>query len=172
MNLSAVPKIDDTSEIDSLIADYGNAIFRMCFLYLKDIHLAEDAVQDTFIKVYKGYPQFKGDSDIKTWIMRIAINVCKNYRRSSWWKIGNAAKALNEVAITPFLTSAEDDTLVLEIMKLPAKYKEAILLFYYQDLPIREIARVLEISESTVAVRLKRGREQLKSKLKGWYYDE
>ena len=68
--------------------------------------------------------------------------------------------------------SLQDDTLVLEIMKLSPKYKEVILLFYYHDMPIREIARALNIPESTVAVRLKRAREQLKSKLEGWYYDE
>lgn len=172
MNSIAVPNRNITSEIDELVSQYGNSIYRMCFLYLKDLHLAEDAVQDTFIKVYTGYPQFRGDADIKTWIMRIAINVCKNYQRSSWWKMGNAAKSLNEVALITDPASVEDDALVLEIMKLPVKYKEVILLFYYQDMPIREVAKVLDIPESTVSVRLKRGREQLKSKIQGWYYDE
>lgn len=172
MNSIAVPSRDITSEIDELVSEYGNSIYRMCFLYLKDLHLAEDAVQETFIKVYTCYPQFRGDSDIKTWIMRIAINVCKNYQRSSWWKMGNAAKSLNEAALTVDPVSLEDDGLVLEIMKLPIKYKEVILLFYYQDLPIREIAKVLDIAESTVSVRLKRGRDKLKTKIKGWYFDE
>ncbi len=172
MNSIPVPNRDSTTDIDELVYEYGDSLCRMCFLYLKDVHLAEDAVQDTFLKVYKSYPQFKGDSDIKTWIMRIAINVCKNYRRSFWWKHVDAAKSLQEIAFSSNPESLQDDTLVLEIMKLSPKYKEVILLFYYHDMPIREIARALNIPESTVAVRLKRAREQLKSKLEGWYYDE
>lgn len=58
-----------------------------------------------------------------------------------------------------------------EIMNLKPKYKEVILLFYYQDMKISEIARVLDAPESTVSVRLKRAREQLKKRLEGWYAD-
>ena len=65
----------------------------------------------------------------------------------------------------------EDDTLLREIMNLKPKYKEVILLFYYQDMKISEIARVLDAPESTVSVRLKRAREQLKKRLEGWYAD-
>lgn len=160
------------SDIDDLVSKYGDSLLRMCFLYLNDIHLAEDAVQDTFLKVYKCYPQFKGDSEVKTWITRIAINVCKNYQRSSWWKHIDVAKSLEKVVADQNPESIQDDTLILEIMKLPYKYKEVILLFYYYDMPIREISLVLNISQSTVSVRLKRAREKLKSRLKGWYYDE
>jgi RNA polymerase sigma-70 factor (ECF subfamily) len=102
--------------------------------------------------------------------MRIAINVCKNYLRSSWWK------RIDETALLESIPAEEhtigDDTLLLEIMKLSSKYKEVILLFYYQDMKIREIAEVLQIPEATVSVRLKRARELLKTKLKGWFYDE
>jgi RNA polymerase sigma-70 factor (ECF subfamily) len=145
----------------------------MSYLYLKDIHLAEDAVQDTFIKVYKSYPQFKGNSGLKTWIMRIAINVCKNYRRTSWWKRIDVLESLNSIpAEAGAAPDLRDDTLLLEIMRLSPKYKEVILLFYYQDMTTREISRALNIPESTVSVRLKRARERLKIKLKGWYYDD
>ncbi|WP_141502369.1 sigma factor [Paenibacillus luteus] len=68
-------------DMKRIIAEYGNSLLRMCFLYLKDIRLAEDAVQDTLIKVYKSYSQFKGHANEKTWIMKIAINVCKNYQQ-------------------------------------------------------------------------------------------
>lgn len=168
----SVPNRNDDLNIDKLVSEYGNSLLRMSFLYLKDIQLAEDAVQDTFIKVYKSYPQFKGDSDIKTWIMRIAINVCKNYRRSSWWKRIDVVESLNSIPTGQGAQDGHDDTLLLEIMRLSPKYKEVILLFYYQDMSTREIAQALNIPESTVSIRLKRAREQLKTKLKGWYYDE
>lgn len=77
---------NEESELDleRVITEYGDSLLRMCFLYLKDIHLAEDAVQDTLIKAYLNYGKFRKDSSEKTWIVRIGINVCKNYLRSSW----------------------------------------------------------------------------------------
>ncbi|MCB2297982.1 sigma-70 family RNA polymerase sigma factor [Clostridium tagluense] len=171
INIS-VPNIKPIPDMSNLISEYGDSLLRMCFIYLKDIHLAEDAVQDTFIKVYKSYSKFKGHSEERTWIMRIAINVCKNYLRSSWWKRINETVNLDNIPASTIDGSTQDDALLLEIMKLSPKYKEVILLFYYQDMKIREISEVLQTPESTISVRLKRAREKLKIKLKGWCYDE
>lgn len=168
--LSLVPERNIDTDINRLITTYGNSILRMCFIYLKDIHLAEDALQDTYIKVYKNYSSFKGNSSEKTWIMRIAINVCKNYLRSSWWKRKNEEVSLESITATENME--ENDDLVLEIMKLSYKYKEVILLYYYQELKIREIAKVLNIPESTVSIRLKRAREKLKISLEDNRYNE
>ncbi len=159
----SVPDRNVAPDIKKLLDEYGNAVLRMCFLYLKDTHLAEDAVQDTFIKVYNSYSQFRGKSSEKTWIMRIAINVCKNYLRSSWWKHVKEAAVLDDIPAHE--NAVRDDMLLLEVMKLSRKYKEVVLLFYYQDMKIREIAEALQIPESTVSVRLKRAREKLKSNL-------
>lgn len=161
---------NEKPDIRRIIADYGDALLRMCFLYLKDIRLAEDAVQDTLIKVYKNHSQFEGYSSEKTWIMRIAINVCKNYLRSSWWRRIDASAILNNIPAV--VSERSDDALISEIMKLSSKYKEVILLYYYQDMKIREIAETLQIPEATVSVRLKRAREKLKTQLKGWDYNE
>jgi RNA polymerase sigma factor (sigma-70 family) len=166
-NLTSNHRLD----MNKLVNEYGNQLLRMCFLYLKDIHLAEDAVQDTFIKAYKNYSQFKGIAQEKTWIMRIAINVCKNYLRKSWWKQTSYSKLLKQIPYND-PENIGDDTLLLEIMKLSSKYKEVILLFYYQEMKIREISEALQISESTVSVRLARARKILKRNLKGWYYEE
>lgn len=166
----SVPNGNATPNMKRLLDEYGNSVLRMCFLYLKDIHLAEDALQDTFIKVYTNYSKFKGDSSEKTWIMRIAINVCKNYLRSSWWKRIDESTVLENIPGDE--TSIGDDSLLLQVMKLSPKYKEVILLYYYQDMKIREIAKALQRPESTVSVRLKRAREILKVNLKGGFYDE
>lgn len=166
----SVPNKDDAPDIKKILDEYGNSVLRMCFIYLKDAHLAEDAVQDTFIKVYNNYSQFKGKSSEKTWIMRIAINVCKNYLRSSWWKRIDESAVLDNIPADENLV--RDDTLLVEVMKLSQKYKQVVLLFYYQDMRIREIAETLQIPESTVSVRLKRAREKLKLNLEGKYFEE
>lgn len=73
--------------IEYLMEKYGDDILRMCYLYLKDYQLAEDAVQETFIKAMNGYESFRHQSSEKTWLVRIAINCCKNIMRTHWFKI-------------------------------------------------------------------------------------
>ncbi len=157
-------------DMERIIASYGNAVMRICFLYLKDVQLAEDASQETFLKVFRHYEQFDGTAGEKTWIMRIAINVCKDYLRSAWNRRVNVVEVLNDVPIEEEYPH-EDDTVLREIMNLKPKYKEVILLFYYQDMKISEIAQALDAPESTISVRLARARNLLKNRLEGWYAD-
>ena len=161
---------DNVLDMDRVLRLYGDSLLRLCFLYLKDPHLAEDAVQDTLIKAYKGYAQFREDCSEKTWLTSIAVNVCKNYLRSAWRRRIDDEKALESIPAA--VNEPHDETLLLEVMKLSGKYKEVILMFYYQEMRIKEISQALQVPEGTVSVRLKRAREILKNKLKGWYYDE
>ena len=158
-------------DMERIAAEYGTSMLRMCFLYLKDMQLAEDAVQDAMMKIYRNYAQFTGNCGEKTWIMRIAINVCKDYLRSAWNRRVDVVEELNDIPCEDD-KAHEDDTLLLEIMRLKPRYKEVVLLFYYQDMPIAEIASVLKTPASTVAVRLKRARALLKKRLEGWYYEQ
>jgi len=163
---------DMESVIGRMLSNYGNALLRMCFLYLKDVHLAEDAVQETFIKIYRKYSGFNHNADEKTWITRIAINVCKNYLRNPWRKHVDESAVLEDIPSDGGIAGAQDDRLIAEIMRLSVKYKDVIILYYYQSLKIREISHVLKIPEATVSTRLGRARGMLKKRLKGWYYDE
>lgn len=160
------------TDMDYLFSEYGDSLLRMAFLYLRDEHLAQDAVQDTMLKVFVNYREFRGQAAEKTWIMRIAINVCKDYLRKSWWKRLEADAALENIPAPGDVHDAADDTLMRQVMLLPSKYKEVILLFYYQGMKITEIAEALQIPDRTVSTRLKRARERLKSDLKGWYYED
>ena len=157
-------------DMQRLINEYGNSLLRMCFLYLHDIQLAEDAVQETYIKVYRNWKKFKGDSSEKTWITRIAINTCRSQLRSSYMK--NLVLSEDVEAEPSYEDKINDDTVLNAVSELETKYREVILLFYYQELKIKEIAGILGISESAVTVRLSRARNQLKITLKGWYFDE
>ena len=172
MDYVLISSMKTMPDLEHLVEQYGDSLLRMCFLYLKDIQLAEDAVQETFIKVYKNYSHFKGNSEEKTWITKIAINVCKNYLRSSWWKHIDASAVLNNIPSSRIEADQQDDTLLAEIMKLSPKYREVILLYYYQDIKVRDIAKILDTPETTISVRLRRARGKLKLKMKGWYYDE
>lgn len=74
---------DREHHLESLMARYQTPVLRMCFAYLRDRQLAEDAAQETFVKAYRALAAFRGDSDEKTWLMRIAINTCKDMRRGA-----------------------------------------------------------------------------------------
>ncbi|MBN7773109.1 RNA polymerase sigma factor [Clostridium aminobutyricum] len=166
-----VPDLKGKPDMQRLIREYGDSILRMCVLYLHDIHLAEDAVQETYIRVYEKWGQFKGNCSEKTWITSIAINVCKSQLRSAWFR-NRLCK--EEAQKEPFQEDPPlwDDTVLQEISSLKPRYKEVILLFYYQEMKTKEIAVALGVTESAVSVRLNRARKQLKKSLKGWYYDE
>lgn len=155
-------------DFDQLMREYGSELLRLCALYLKDCALAEDAVQDTFLKAWKS--GFRGESSEKTWLTRIAINTCKSYLRSPWLKRRADSALLENLTVDP--TGQMDDTLPRAILSLPNKSREIILLYYYQGFKLREISEILHISEDAAAARLSRARAQLKPLLKEWYYDE
>lgn len=144
--------------------DYGSTLQKMCFVYLSDAALAEDAVQETFFKAWKSMAQFEGKngSSEKTWLTRIAINTCKDYYKSNWWKIRNAANTLEELSEKIAGIEPEDRNMFIDILRLPEKYKEVILLYYYQQMTQKEIAQILGMSRTLVNHRLHKALKILK----------
>jgi len=159
------------NEVERLINEYGNNVLRLCYMFLRDIHRAEDAFQETFIRVYKKYKNFKGLSSEKTWISRIAINVCKDFMKTSWFKrvvlkdeieTGNQDCSLdNEI-----LKIDDRQQLYKQVLNLPPSYKQVILLYYYLEHDTTEISKILKIAEGTVRSRLHRARGILRNNLK------
>jgi RNA polymerase sigma-70 factor (ECF subfamily) len=160
-------------DIESLIHQYGNDVLRMAYMYLKDIHTAQDIFQDVFIKVNQKLCTFEGNSSIKTWIIRITINTCKDYKKSAWNRRVIPMMEYQEDAIvsdSDFDEIEKQDTMELirkTVMALPAKYKDVLLCVYYQEMSISETATVLSIAEGTAKSRLSRARQKLKSILVG-----
>ncbi|MGD9559625.1 MAG: sigma-70 family RNA polymerase sigma factor [Oscillospiraceae bacterium] len=159
-------------DLDRMMDSYGNRLLRLCYMYLKDTQLAEDAVQETFFRVFKNYHRFDQGAGEKAWINRIAVNVCKDMLRSAWKRRVNVVEDLGDIPQEGSPYDAADTTLVETVMQLKPKYKEVILLFYYEDMKIADIAAALGTPESTISVRLKRAREILKKQLGGWYYGD
>jgi RNA polymerase sigma-70 factor (ECF subfamily) len=160
-------------DLSRLLSLYGDDLLRVCFLYLRDYHLAEDALQDTFEKAIRSYARFRGESEEKTWLTRIAINVCKNQLRTPWHRrrVDDAA-FLAQLSIEQNPVDRSKEPLALAISRLAPKYKEVVLLFYYEDMKLKDIAVTLHIPEATVSTRLARARAQLKETAKEWYDGE
>jgi RNA polymerase sigma-70 factor, ECF subfamily len=165
-------------DIESLIRQYGNDVLRTAYMYVRDIHSAEDIFQDVFIKVNQKLSTFEGNSSIKTWIIRITINTCKDYLKSAWNRRVVPMMEYQEDSIvseTDYDDVEKQDTKELikkSVLSLPAKYKDVVLCVYFQDMTITEAANALNIAEGTAKSRLSRARQKLKSLLEGRISDE
>jgi len=150
-----------------LMAVYEIPIRRMCWMYLKDAELAADAVQETFLKAYLALDQFRGESSEKTWLMRIAVNVCHSMRRSGWLRFIDRRvdmEKLPEPAVNADYSMTE---LTADIMRLPQKQLDVVLLHDYQGFTVREIGEMLGIPYQTVTSRLNSAHKKLRIELKG-----
>ena len=154
-------------KIEELIRLYQVPLLRLCYVQLQDKALAEDAVQETFLKAYKGFALFRGDCSEKTWLTHIAVNTCRDYQRGSWFKHTDRSITPDMLQIGEVQPDTEDMDLSLAVMKLPRKLREAVLLYYYQDMGTEEMAKALGITQSTVSYRLQKGQEKLRKLLEG-----
>lgn len=153
-----------------MVNQYQGMLLRMCYVYLQDIELAKDVTQETFLKAYRAMGSFRRDCSEKSWLIQIAINTCRDMKRSAWFRHTDrriTPEDLPEAVITPH----DEDKLdvMCDIMKLPPKLKEVIMLYYWQEMNVREIAQSLGIAQSTVSNRLKHARDKLHDVLERRY---
>ena len=161
------PGSERSEAIERMVKEWQLPLLRLCYIQLHDKTLAEDAVQETFVKAFRGWAQFRGQSSEKTWLTRIAVNTCKDMRRGAWFRHIDrrvTPEMLPEAIIQP---TEKNLDLTLALLNLPKKYREAIMLYYYQDMDVREIGTVLGIAQSSVSNRLKKGRDMLRKALEG-----
>ena len=143
---------------------YGDGIKRMCCVYLRDLSSAEDAAQDTFIKAYDHIDQLL-DGEIlneKAWLLRIAINTCKDTLRSSWMRHTDRRKPIEELPLAAPAGHEDHLDLALAIANLPQKHREIVLLHYHQGLSLRACADILNISAPTASRRLGQATKRLR----------
>jgi len=174
MEHAEVPGMNREERLQQWIASYSDAILRICFLYLSDQAQAEDALQDTLIKAWRHMDDYerKGVVNDKAWLMRIAINTCKDYRRTAWFHHIDHRQALEELPPRLTCVEPEDHSLALTVMALPDKYKQVILLHYFQGLTQQETGQALGLSTSAVIRRLRAAEVILKQSLTGGEDDE
>ena len=150
-----------------MVIGYEKDLLRMCRVYLRDAALAEDAVQEVFLKAYKSLDAFRGEASEKTWLMRIAVNVCKDFRRNAWFRFVDRRIVFEELQTPCAPPTEEHMALTSEIMRLPRKEIDVILLYYYQNMKIKEIAQALGITAAAVSGRLVKARKRLQGALEG-----
>ncbi len=147
-----------------MVSAYQETLLRMCMMYCHDRMAAEDAVQETFLKAYRALPKFRGECGEKTWLMRIALNVCRDASRAAWFRHTDRRITPDDLPLAAETAPMDErEELAQAIQLLPRKYKDALLMYYYQDMTMDEAAQALGTSPSNLSKRLKQAREKLRA---------
>ena len=163
-----VNTLEMNARFDELYAQYADDVLRVAYFYLADRHKAEDVCQDVFVKLYThGHTIAPGRE--KAWLLRVTVNCCRDLWRSAWLKrVVLGAPTLDVIPAQDETVEQREEKaeLMRAVSKLPAAFKETVLLHYYQGLGISEIAQMLDLPEGTISSRLSRARKKLEVLLK------
>jgi len=156
------------------VQQYYDRLTYIAFTYVRDQSRAEDLVQESFMKVYLSTHQLKDQTRPFPWLVRIVINRCLNATRNNRREQPMAFLPERRSISTEdfYMQRSRDKEVYAAIMSLPEKFRTPVILYYFEELPIREIADALKLSEGAIKTRLSRGRDQLKNKLRGVDTDE
>jgi RNA polymerase sigma-70 factor (ECF subfamily) len=157
----------DTEYFSGIYEKYSNDLYRICLLYLKSREEAEEAVSEAFVRIMEKRPVFESEAHEKAWLIKTAVNICKNINKSAWKR-----SVIHDDDVMQYITLPEERSVMEEVMALPPKYRIILYMHYYQGYKTNEIAEIMNMKQSTVLSRLSRGRGQLKEILTqgGFFY--
>ena len=153
------------ADAGQVIEYYSDMVYRLAFARTGTKQDAEDVYEEVFLRYLKRKPKFKSEEHRKAWFLRVTVNCSNTFLSSVWQK---RTEGLSEDI--PF-TEKEHQDLYHELQRLPEKYRSVIHLFYYEEMSVEEIGRVLNRKPATVRTQLTRGRELLRGMLKEEDYD-
>lgn len=150
-------------DIGEVFERLGPSLYRLAYSYLKNRSDAEDAVQETFLRLLKSDRRFASQDDLKRWLMTVTANCCKDVLRSA--KRRREVPMQDEALALREAPAQQDSDVGAALFRLPEKYRSVIYLYYYEGYPSKEISKILHITQSAVLTRLERARKQLQQLL-------
>lgn len=145
---------------EDAVHKYFNMVLRLALARTGNKHHADDVVQEVFYRFFKKDREFQSEEHLKGWLIKVTVNCSKNIFLDAFFK--NTSELTEDIVFN----DPEDSGVYFAVMSLPAKYRTVIHLFYYEDMPVKHIAKLLNTKETTVKSQLHRAREMLKEKLK------
>ncbi|MDN4608559.1 RNA polymerase sigma factor [Sporosarcina highlanderae] len=167
-------RLADCDEVllNYLMREYATKLKRLAYLYTNDHSESEDIIQEVFVSCYRNLSKFRNESNYETWLTRITINKCKDHLRH--WSIRNLIymplKHLvktEDSAEKHYIHSENSKEILKQISLLSHKFKEVLILYYFNDMTMQEISETLGINHNTVKSRLLRGKNALLKNLEG-----
>lgn len=166
----------DAEALETFVARYINDVYKLLLRLTADKEEASDLTQETFLRAIRAIKSFRGDSDLKTWLFRIAINVSNS--RFRWWQKRGASITFSfdseEVDLRKIASSdtenpecvalkkERESILIKALMKVPKKFRDAMILRDIEGFSYEEIAEILQVNLGTVKSRIARGREEFR----------
>ena len=142
-----------------LVNQYGDMLYRICLLSLKNHADAEDAVQEVFLKYFTHAPEFNSENHRKAWLITVALNQCKTVHRQKKRSIPTEPELL-KISET---VSQENHAILDALLQVPEKFRTVLILYYVEGYKIQEIANLIGKSSSAVKMRLSKGRKLLET---------
>ena len=149
------------AEAERLVHSYSDLILRLSYTYLKSTEDAKDICQTVFLRLLEKPRGFESPEHERAWIIRAAVNLCKDQLKSHWHRTTVDLEAARAVPAP----EAEEGSLLAAVNLLPPKYRAVIYLYYYEGYAAKEIAELLGEKPATVSTQLSRGRQQLRTLL-------
>ena len=146
---------------------YGDMVYRLAFSRVQNKMDAEDITQEVFMKYIRYKGQFANEEHIKAWLLKVALNSSKSLFSSAWRR----HYASLEEALSSGVQMEEKSEVYYTVMQLPEKYRVVIQLYYYQELSVAEISKIIGKKETTIRSQLKRARAKLQEMLKEGRYE-
>ena len=143
-----------------LMDTYGGLLMGLCIMLLKDHHLAEDAVQETFLRAWR-----TGGLRVETeraWLVRVAANICRDHQRSRWFRFVERRVTPEDLTIS---VQPEENDVIREVKRLPLKEREVIVMHYWGGMTAAEVAETLGIARASVYRRMDNAKKKLKIEL-------
>ena len=144
-------------DFEVVVRKYADSVLSACIMRLKNEADADDCFQNTFLKLYTNPPEFREEEHIKAWLLRVAINECKNFIRDN-------RKTVPLDSVPPVVQPNSDDfrDISWALMRLEPEYREVLYLYYVEQYKVKEIAGILDKNHNTVKTMLSRGRKKIK----------
>lgn len=149
-------------EFVSAVNRSSQRLYLIALSFTQNADEAEDILQNIFLKLWKYPKPFENEMHLDKWLTAVCVNESRNYIKTPFRK---RCSPLDEHADTPVFDSVKNQDIFNAVMSLPQKERTVIHLFYYEDLSVKEIAKLMKQSESAVKTRLYRARKNLKDKL-------
>ena len=171
IRLWELAKLGDRDSLAQLLHEVQDLIFRFTWSQLGNEELATEATQETATRFIQNIDSFRGQGKLSTWILGIANNVCREFRRkNSKWnqtaeEVFNQVPGENSLPLSELVSIETKCELTDAINQLPERQREAIVLRYFESLSVAEVAQVMKVSEGTVKATVSSAIKNLKPKL-------